>query len=199
MRSFSKSLAVTLALALTIAVGGCGKKDAAGASGTPAKAPGAVRKIVSPADSLSPYMVAAVAGAKSGAGVPVQVKFELAAQPQVGDPLDIDLVILPAADTLERVAGSVQGEDGLDVVSGGSIASTEKPAPGTPIHHAVRVLPKREGIFVLTAVVSADSAGQSASQSFSIPVIAGNGLAEVAPATAPAPGEAKPGSTTAAR
>jgi hypothetical protein len=40
----------------------------------------------------------------------------------------------------------------------------------------VKILPKRDGIFALTAVVSFTSANLDSSRTFSIPVIAGEGL-----------------------
>jgi hypothetical protein len=190
-----RSLALLLTFAATLGVAACGKKDAAGAA--PVKAPGAVRKVLKPADALSPYLVTAVPTGKGGTAS-VQLKFELGGRPEPGDPLDIDLVILPTIDNLDRVAGTVQGDDGLEIVDGATLAPADKPTAGTPIHRSVRVLPKREGIFVLSAVVSTDSGGQPANQTFLIPVIAGNGLAEAAAPPTPASGS-KPTPTAAAQ
>jgi hypothetical protein len=189
-----RCLALLLAFAATLGVAGCGKKDAPG--GAPVKAPGAVRKVPKPADALSPYLVTAVPTGKSGTAS-VQLKFELGGRPEPGDPLDIDLVILPTTD-LDRVAGTVQGDDGLEIVDGATLEPADKPAAGTPIHRSVRALPRKEGIFVLSAVVSADSGGQPVNQTFLIPVIAGNGLAEAAAAQAAPANGTKPTPTAAA-
>jgi len=56
---------------------------------------------------------------------------------------------------------------------------------GTPIRHVVRILPKRDGIFALTAVVSFSESNQDWTRTFSIPVIAGEGLPEQVATSAP--------------
>ncbi len=137
-------------------------------------------------------MVGAVS-AGGAASPPVQVKFELRQRPGVAQPLDIDLAIVPASGTLDRVYGKVEAGEGLELAAGGQIQPTERPVEGIPILHSVKVLPRKDGIFTLNAVVTVDSGGQSSSQAFSIPVIVGGGL----PEPPPKPGTAKP--TTAAR
>lgn len=113
----------------------------------------------------------------------VQVKFQLKARPEVAQPLDVDVVIVPVYGNLERISGKVAGDDGLELVSGQDIAAIQKPVEGTPIHHSIQVLPKHPGVFTLTTVLTVDSEGQSTGQSFSTPVIAGDS----APATAQTP------------
>ena len=54
----------------------------------------------------------------------------------------------------------------------------EKLTAGTPIRHVLKVLPKRDGIFALTAVVSYTASSQEMNRIFSIPVIAGAGLTD---------------------
>jgi hypothetical protein len=98
-------------------------------------------------------------------------------------------VIVPVYGTVDRIVGKMSSDEGLDIVSGQDIPVADKPVEGTPIHHSVRVLPRRDGIFTLTAAVTVDSAGQSTSQTFSIPVIAGAGIPD-APAGAPQPAAA---------
>jgi hypothetical protein len=49
---------------------------------------------------------------------------------------------------------------------------------GVPILHSIKVLPKKNGIFTVSTILSVDSAGQSSSQTFSIPVIVGAGFPE---------------------
>lgn len=159
-------------LALVALLCSCNGHDAgAGAAGPAHKARNA--------SAASPGLVAAVspAGATPSG---VQVKYELKARPQVGQPLDVDIVIVPVRDNVERISGKVSAEDGLEIVSGQDIADADKPAQGAPIHHSIQVLPKRDGIFTLLAVLNVDSAGQSTSQAFSMPVIAGAGIPEVA-------------------
>src|SRR5204863_73935 len=144
----------------------------AGGAAKPAAAP---RK-AQPGDVLSPNMVSAVGGARIGPAS-VQVKFELRERPDVAQPLDIELVILPASSSLDRLYGRVEVADGLQLTEGAQIAPTDRPAQDAPIRHSIRVLPTRDGIFTVNAVVSVDSAGQSWSQTFSIPIIVGAGPA----------------------
>lgn len=183
-----------LAAGLLLVCGGCGSKNTPGildrVTSKPHAAP--VRK-ATPADSISPYMVAAVPATKTSAAT-VEVKFELAGRPDVGQPLDVNVVILPVAVGLDEIAGKLQGEDGLQILSGDVIPPTEKPIVGTPINHTLKVRASRDGIFTLSAVISAAYGGQAVTQTFAFPIIAGAGLANAgtpariatAPGAAPA-------------
>jgi hypothetical protein len=186
-----------LALGLVLAAVGCGSQSEP--APTQAKAAAPVRKAASPADSLSPYLVSAVTTAKGGASL-LQVKFEVGARPLVGDPVEVDLVIVPQADHIEEISGTVQGDEGLEVVSGGAIPPAEKPLFGTPIHHSLKVRARRDGIFSLSAALTVQAEGQTLAPVYSLPLIAGNGLAE-APANNPAAprSSAKPPPTAAAK
>jgi len=175
------------ALAATVTLLGCGSGETPGIAGGAAKPAAAPRK-APPGDVVSPNMVSAVGGARTGPAS-VQVKFELRQRPDVGQSLDIDLVILPGSSSLDRLYGRVEVADGLQLTEGAQIAPTDRPVEGAPIHHSIRVLPARDGIFTVNAVVSVDSAGQSSSQTFSIPIIVGPGP----------PLPAKPSSTPATR
>jgi hypothetical protein len=171
-------------LAATVILFGCGSGETPFSAAKPAPAP---RK-AHPGDLVAPNMVSAVSGPRTGP-VTVQLKFELRERPDVGQPLDIDVVILPASMNLDRLYGKVETGDGLALAEGAQIAPTERPVQGTPIRHSIKVLPTKDGLFTVNAVVSVDSAGQSWSQTFSIPVIVGAAPPEV---------PAKPSSTAAA-
>jgi hypothetical protein len=135
-------------------------------------------------------MVAAVSLGK--AGPPVELKFELREAPEVGHPLDVDLALLPDSPGLEHVYAKFQAGEGLELVDGGELATADKPPQGVPIRHTVRVLPKRDGIFTLNATVGVDSETESLTRTFSIPVIAGSGLPELAAKSEVAEGPAAP-------
>lgn len=128
------------------------------------------RKAVNPADDTS-HMVSAVAASKPST-LPVQLKFDLHDRPDIGQPLEVDLAIVPMSASVDRVAGKVEGEDGLELLDGGQIAPTEHPTEGVPIRHSLKVLPKREGMFTLHAVLTVDAGGQASTGSYSVPVIA---------------------------
>lgn len=193
MRYPGRSLFLVPVLCLAIAAAGCGSKSAPGPAQARTTAP--VRKAGTPAESLSPNLVAAVTTAKSGAAM-LQVKYELQARPAVGAPVDVDLVLVPQSDNIDQLSGTVQGDEGLEVLSGETIAPVEKLVFGTPIHHALKVRAKRDGIFTLSAVLTIESRGETLAPSYSLPIIAGSGQLDAG--TAPAATAAKPAAKTAA-
>lgn len=180
MRQFYR---LALLFGLVLAAAGCGSQNEPAPAQT--KAPAPVKKAASPADSLSPYLVAAVTTAKSGASL-VQVKFEVGARPAVGEPVDVDLVLVPAADHIEEISGTVSGDDGLEVVSGGTVPAAEKPVFGTPIHHALKVRARRDGVFTLSVALTVNADGQTLAPVYSLPLIAGKGLVDAGAGPAPA-------------
>jgi hypothetical protein len=196
MRTPRRKLLPVLVVGLALASGGCGSKSTPGP--TQAKSAAAVKKAATPADNLSPYLVGAVPTGKNGAAM-LQVKFELGARPEVGDPVDLDLVLVPAVDNIDRISGTIQGDEGLEIVSGATIDPAEKPAFGTPIHRSVKVRAKRDGIFTLSAQLTVDSGGQTLGPVYSMPLIAGNGLVDAGGAPLPARRPAKPAPTVSAK
>jgi len=195
MEARSQRLALVFLLGLALTLAGCGSKSE---TAPKPKAAAPVKKVASPADNLSPNLVGAVTTTKNGAGM-LQVKFELAARPEVGDPVDVDLVIVPQADNIDRITGTIQADEGVEVVSGGDISTTEKLIFGTPIHHALKVRARRDGIFTLSAALTIESAGQTLAPVYSMPLIAGNGLVDTGTASAPAKSPPKPAPPTAAK
>jgi hypothetical protein len=128
-------------------------------------------------------MVSAVAAGKPSGDI--ELKFDLRERPVVGEPVDIDLAIITARD-LERVYANFQAGDGLQLTQGAKTPEIAHPAAGVPITHTLTVVPQREGVFYVSAVVLADSASQSVTRSFSIPLIAAP-AASAAGGGAPAP------------
>jgi hypothetical protein len=183
MQTVTRTL--TLSLAAAALLSGCGSGSHPAAS-NPATRAQAARKAVNPADAISANMVSAVAVNKT-ASVPVEVRFELKNHPQVAQPVDVDLVIVPLSGAVDRVSGKVETEDGLDLVDGAQIPASERPAEGVPIRHTIRIQPKQDGIFTFSAVVTVDAGGGSSSQTFSIPVIAGAGMPDLPAHPTPTP------------
>lgn len=181
-----------LVLGLALAAAGCDSKSAPGP--TQAKSAAVVKKAANPADGLSPYLVGAVTTGKNGATL-LQVKFELGARPEVGAPVNVDLVLVPAADNIDRISGTIQGGEGLEIMSGAAIDPAEKPAFGTPIHRSFKIRAKRDGIYTLSAQLAVESGGQTLGPVYSMPLIAGNGLADAAAAIVPGRSPGKPGPT----
>lgn len=129
-------------------------------------------------------MVAAVATSKTDSRV--IVKFALRQKPQVGQPTEIDLALIPQM-PLDRVVESFYAEDGVALREGADTITLDRPEPGTPVIHTLTVVPQRDGIFYVNATVLADSEAESVARIYSIPLIAGNGLMTPRP-SAPASG-----------
>jgi hypothetical protein len=191
------------ALAAAALLGGCGSHSSGPAGGTPAKA--VAGKSVQPIDELSRNMVSAVASNKPST-LPLQVKFELRDRPDVGQPVELDLAIVPMSASVDRVSGKVEAEDGIELLEGSEIAAAERPVEGVPIHHHLKVVGKREGIYTVRALLTVDASGVPSSDAYSMPVIVAAASAEssgtpgtpgpTAPAAATAPvraSEARPG------
>jgi hypothetical protein len=175
---------------LVAGVSGCGSGDKPGATApTAAPASGKAHKPSKAEHPAKPGvedlgdMVAAVSSAK--AGPPVEMKFALLTRPEVGQVMDLDVAVVPRAPVPESLSVSFQVADGIDIVGGSQLARVDKLEDGTPIRHVVKILPKRDGVFALTAVVSFVVANQDWSRTFSIPVIAGDGLPEQVAKSAP--------------
>jgi hypothetical protein len=165
-------------LAAALGLAACGSSDPDPNATTPTSGKHKTR----PAGA--PDMVAAVSASKTPG--PVEVKFALAARPEVGQPVDIRIVLTPKVE-LERLYARFQPSEGLELVKGGEIRQIEHPAVGTDIEHTVTLTPKADGIFNLTATVISDSSTESVSPVYSIPIIAGEGLPEL-----PQPAHAAP-------
>jgi len=166
-----------LAAGWLLGVSGCGSgtSPAAATSAANAKAHKQHKSIpTKPGEEPLDDMVAAVSASK--AGPPVELKFSLPTRPEVGQVMDVDVAVIPRAPVPDTVSISFQVVDGIDIVDGSQLEPVGNLIDGTPIRHVVKILPKRDGIFALTAVVSFTSANLDSSRTFSIPVIAGEGL-----------------------
>jgi len=181
MQTVTRILTPCFAAAVLLSGCGFGSKQGAGAPSGPT--PAAASKAVNPAAAISANMVSAVVLNKT-AGVPVEVRFEIKDRPQIAQPVAVELVIVPLSASVDRISGKVQAEDGLDLVDGAEIPVSDRPPEGVPIRHTIRVQPKQDGIFMFTAVLTVDGGGQSSTQTFSMPVIAGAGMSDLPAPTA---------------
>jgi hypothetical protein len=149
------------------------------------------REVTDPSVRPPEDMVAAVSVGKGGP--PVGLKFELRSTPEAGQAVDIDLAVLPDAPAIERIDGRFDGGESLTLVEGGDLGSVEKPTQGTVIRHVVRVLPKQDGIFTVTAAVTVTLANDSITRTFTIPVVVGEGLPELTAKSEAAEGDSAAG------
>jgi hypothetical protein len=164
-----------LGLGVLAVLWGCGSGTHSAQAAKAIAASAAARKAAGASDT----MVSAVTLNKTPSAVPVEVKFELRERPAVASPTNIDLVIVPLSAAVDRVSGKVESDEGLELVDGTQIPATDRPAEGVPIRHSIKVQPKRDGIFTFSAVLVVESGGRSATETFSMPVIAGAGLPDL--------------------
>ncbi len=92
--------------------------------------------------------------------------------------MQIAFALTPSVE-LEHMFARFQVADGLQLVSGSETEHIEHPEKGAPVSHTLTILPKQDGIFYVTAVVLADTDKESIARTFTVPLIAGQGLAEL--------------------
>ncbi len=187
-RPGSRALQLPVWLAVAGLAAGCGAGTPSQTTAAASAAAAAARKPVNPADARLRTMVNAVPSNKPST-LPVQVKFELKERPEVAQPLEIGLVIVPLSAAVDRVSGAIEADDGLELIEGATIAATDRPPEGVPIEHALKVLPRHDGIFTFRVKITVDAGGQTSSETYSMPVIAGEGIG---PAPKPTPPGSKP-------
>lgn len=164
-----------VALMVAFGVAGCGSSSES-ASKAEAKNKKVHTRAVDPSSRATGDMIEGVTLAKGGSVI--ELKYELREAPQAGQPLDVDIAVVPGATPINRIYAKFQGGQGLDLVEGGELAGVEKPVSGTPIRHVVRVLPKADGIYTVSATVAVDMPNDSITRTYSIPVIVGDGLSD---------------------
>jgi len=108
--------------------------------------------------------------------VHVDVKFQMQTRPEPGQSLSVDFALIPDPQ-VTTLSAKFEGDEGLTIVSGDQLEDVQKPAPNVPIHHTVTVLPKADGIYTITASLTVTTDTEPKVHTFSLPIIAGNGLA----------------------
>ena len=159
-----------VALAAVLAACGRGDEEQAAVTDTPAAAGapagGAAAPVESPDDKR---MANAVVTGKVGA--PVDLKYDVLAKPDVGQPFEVELAFLPrlAADALEI---EVTGIPGLTVVSGGTtrfggVTSGER--------YVAKALVQADapGIYYANVIAKMITQVQTEARTFSVPVVVG--------------------------
>jgi hypothetical protein len=142
--------------------------DDAPTAGTPAPAAGAPNKPKPAGSILPPEMVAAVSSTRSIRIVTVH--FVLKGTPTVNKALPVDIAVVPHEGVTSLIA-HFEAHDGLAVATGNVLERRSDPTPEKIIKHQLVLMPGREGVFMLTAVVETESTEGTISHIFSIPVI----------------------------
>lgn len=194
--SVIRSLALVAIAALVTACGGKDEESAARTDQAPAEEQpvAAVEATPAPADSAAAAAAAvdaaaqdermanAVATGKTTA--PVDLKYEMLAKPDVGQPFEISLVFVPRAPA-DSMQVEVKGMEGLTVVSGGDLAF-ENVVAGERYAGKVLVQANAPGLFYIGLAARMISKVRTEVRSFSVPVVVGTLPAAVqkpAPAT----------------
>ena len=163
-----------LAASFAVALAACDSADKhAAASGAASKSR---RHAAGAAKAGTEDLAEMVAAFTTSRGPPVELKFTLAHRPEVGQPLDVNVAVVPHAPVPDSLSVTFTVAEGLEIVDGSDLPRMEKLVDGAPIRHVVTILPKRDGIFALTAVVSFSAGNRDTNRTFAIPVIAGEGL-----------------------
>lgn len=122
------------------------------------------------AATADPDMVNAVSTANST--TPISLKFRLTRKPLVGEPVTVELALIPAQGVeIDHIHASFQVSDGMQLTSERAF-DVEQPAAGVPLEHELTLLPQQPGVLQVTAIVIVDSDSGSLARSYSIPVIA---------------------------
>jgi hypothetical protein len=129
-------------------------------------APVAVKKGPT-AQELTTGMVEAASQGKSQ--LPVQLKFELPRRPTVGQPMDVDIAVMPQIDA-GGADVQITGGDGLTVV-GPSPIDLHALEAGQVYRQTVQVTPTTDGVLLLGLTVSMKHDEMTESRVFSIPLI----------------------------
>jgi len=159
-----------VALAAVLAACGRGEEEQAAATVTPAGAGAPAEGAAAPAESPDDKRMAnAVVTGKVGA--PVDLKYDVLAKPDVGQPFEIELALLPrlAADVLEV---EVTGIPGLTVVSGGATRFEGVTAGERYVAKAL-VQADAPGIYYANVVAKMSTQVQTEARTFSVPVVVG--------------------------
>jgi hypothetical protein len=121
------------------------------------------------AAELTAGMVEAVSLGKSQ--LAVQLKFGLRQKPTVGQPLDVDIAVLPQ---IGAAAAEIQitGGEGLSVAAGATPIELPAVQADEVYRQSFKVTPTAEGVLLLDLTVSVKHDEMTDSRAFSIPVIA---------------------------
>jgi hypothetical protein len=121
------------------------------------------------AAELTAGMVEAFSQGKSQLGV--QLKFDLRQKPTVGQPLDVDIAVMPQ---IEAGAAEVQitGGDGLTVAAGANQIELPNVQADQVYRQSFKVTPTAEGVLLLGLTIALKHDEMTESRAFSIPVIA---------------------------
>ena len=180
--AFVRACALTALASLAVACGG-GDGNSAADKAAPADAAGTASKQAAAAAAKAAAddgLANAVAVGKTAAAV--DLKYNLGARPALGQPFELELVLLPriAADTLEVQA---TGMPGL-VVAGGAAAKFDQVVPDEKYAAKVLLQVTEPGLYYVGVTAKLVNKVQTDARTFSVPVVVGQLPAVEKPAPA---------------
>jgi len=162
----------TVALCAALLLAACHGSDSnqapvAGVNKLPTKAPQAAKRGPTP-EELTAGMVEAVGVGKSS--VPVTLKFDLPTRPEIGQPLEIVLGVLPQ-EPASAVSVKVSGSEALQPAPGNAVIEVGAVDPAEAYRVTVTVTPTAEGVQFLAVDVVLRHDDVTDTRSFTIPLI----------------------------
>jgi hypothetical protein len=171
-------------LTALLAVAGCGpsEEEKLAAADAAAKAAYNAKKAAAAAKAADPTATMARAVATSKPEAPIDLKYDILAKPIVGEPVEIELALIPTAtgDGMSVVIGASAGL----TVSGTLEASFSGVTPGQAVRTGFTVKADTEDAFYVTVATTMHAAGVGSTRTYAIPILMST------PPPAPAEGEA---------
>jgi hypothetical protein len=130
---------------------------------------------------LAPDMVAAVSAGKTA--TLLGVHFALREVPAVGVALPVDIAIVPHRD-FTALRAHFESRDGVTLTSGAVLDPVGEAPAEKALKHQLVIVPARDGVFMVTAIVETEGADGTVTRIFSIPVIVAPAGAAATPAPA---------------
>lgn len=173
--AMTRSLLLIALAALATACGGKDEETAASSEPAPAAEQPAAPAGAAAAAPGEERMANAVVTSKTAAAV--DLKYDMSAKPDVGQPFEIELVFVPRAPA-DALQVEITGMEGLTVVSGGALAF-ENVQAGERYAGKVLVQADAAGLYYIGLVAKMSSKVQTEARSFSVPVVVGTAPAAV--------------------
>lgn len=130
--------------------------------------------VVAKEEDPTAKMARAVGDGKPGAAV--DLRYEIAAKPEVGVPTEIQIAFVPRAG-VDSLEATITGMDGI-TVAGNLKAHFDSVEAGKPYQHTVSLLPDAAGVYYVTVNVTTTLGGASIGRTFSIPFVVGTPTAQ---------------------
>lgn len=180
MMTLARSTILAAGIALMTA---CGSEEPAPQPAVPPPSKPVATAASAAPEKPAPDMARGVVTGKPVAGV--DLYYELKSKPQVGQAVDIDL-LLTATVGIDRLEASISGMDGLRIVAPTDSKFTASDlAAGDEIRQTLTVVPEVAGAYYASFMIKTDGETGVQARTFALPMVVGQVTAaeKVAPAT----------------